>query len=140
MQPAPPVHAYAGVHVRSEDDDGRREKWAGGMWVCAVRAAALVLSVRTAAGFRPDHESRDFAKMDTDGDGLLSAAEVEANIDSRLNAEIDGFMAFFDANGDGEVTKTEYGAQAPKFFVTDQRTEDWFWKSLFATNDSSEAG
>jgi hypothetical protein len=111
------------------------------MWaVCGRAAAMLVLSAGLAAAFRPEHGPRDFAKMDQDGDGLLSAAEVDANIDERLQAEIIGFMGFFDANGDGEVTRSEYGAQAGKFFVTDQRTENWFWQSLFPTNDDAADG
>lgn len=108
--------------------------------VCGRAAAVLVLYAGLATAFRPEHGPRDFAQMDQDGDGLLSAAEVSASIDERLQAEIVGFMGFFDANSDGKVTRSEYGAQAGKFFVTDQRTENWFWQSLFPTNDDAENG
>lgn len=105
-----------------------------------MSTAALLSSLRVAAAFRPDHGPRDFSKMDVDGDGLLSAAEIETHTDERLQAEIDGFMSFFDADGDYRVTKTEYDAEASKFFRTDEQTEAWFWKSLFPTNGESSDG
>ena len=104
----------------------------------ALRAAALLASLSASAAFRPDHGPRDFNKIDVDGDGLLSSAELEAHTTERLTAEIEGFMGFFDANGDGEVTETEYGAKAGEFFTTDRRTADWFWKSLFKANEDSD--
>ena len=104
----------------------------------ALRTAALLASLSAGAAFRPDHGPRDFNKIDGDGDGLLSSAELEAHTTERLTAEIEGFMGFFDANGDGEVTKTEYGAKADQFFSTDKRTAGWFWESLFKANEDSE--
>ena len=67
----------------------------------ALRTAALLASLSAGAAFRPDHGPRDFNKIDVDGDGLLSSAELEAHTTERLTAEIEGFMSFFDANGDG---------------------------------------
>ena len=104
----------------------------------ALWAAALLASLRAAAAFRPDHGPRDFNKIDVDGDGLLSSAELEAHTTERLTAEIEGFMSFFDADGNGEVTKNEYGAKAGQFFTTDRRTADWFWDSLFKAKEDSE--
>ena len=105
-----------------------------------MSTTTLLFSLRVAASFRPDHGPRDFSKMDADGDGLLSAAEIEAHTDERLRAEIDGFMSFFDADGDYKVTKAEYDAEASKFFTTDPLTEAWFWKSLFPTSGESSDG
>ena len=83
-----------------------------------------------AAGFRPQHPPREFGQLDRDADSSVSLEEVESHLDARLEAEIEAFLAFFDADGGGSVTAAEYGAKAGQFFDTDPRTEEWFWRSL----------
>ena len=83
-----------------------------------------------AASFRPQHPPREFGQLDRDADSSVSLEEVESHLDARLEAEIDAFLAFFDADGGGSVTAAEYGAKAGQFFDTDPRTEEWFWRSL----------
>lgn len=102
--------------------------------------AAILVALHTVAAFRPDHGPRDFGKIDGDGDGLLSPAEMETHVDERFQAEIEGFMSFFDADGDASVTKAEYEARASEFFVTDARTPGWFWQSLFGNHEAASDG
>jgi len=83
-----------------------------------------------AASFRPQHPPREFGQLDRDADSSVSLEEVESHLDARLEAEIEAFLAFFDADGGGSVTAAEYGAKAGQFFDTDPRTEEWFWRSL----------
>ena len=91
---------------------------------------ALALVPPPAAGFRPQHPPREFGQLDRDADSSVSLEEVESHLDARLEAEIEAFLAFFDADGGGSVTAAEYGAKAGQFFDTDPRTEEWFWRSL----------
>jgi len=58
-----------------------------------------------------------FARMDTNGDGVLSSDEVRALVADRLSAggsaaeqqaRVRGFMTRFDGNGDGQVCREEF--------------------------------
>lgn len=56
-------------------------------------------------GMGPGHGEIDFAAIDTDGNGLLSRAELQARAQARLAAA--------DANGDGILDRTEIIALFP---------------------------
>lgn len=64
----------------------------------SVLSALVGVSVAAA---QPGHEGH-FAKLDTDGDGVVSTAELEAGALARFTKA--------DANGDGKVTRDELSA------------------------------
>ncbi len=73
--------------------------------ICAVLAGVALTGT---AAIARDHGPRDpqamFERFDTDGDGLVTRAEIEATRDARFED--------LDADGDGSVTEEEFTASA----------------------------
>ena len=77
--------------------------------VMIALAALCVAPLAVSAGGKPE-----FAKMDTDGDGQLTAAEFDAFIEADPELGIaKGAFAEMDVDKDGIVTVSEYAAWMP---------------------------
>lgn len=79
-------------------------KWtlAGAAAAALIAGALAVTAVHASPGERGAR--MDFGQMDADGDGLVTAAELEALREAR--------WAALDADGDGSVTREEFAAHA----------------------------
>jgi len=77
---------------------------AGGIAMAAVLAAGTAMAGDRGWAHGGGIAERMIARIDSDGDGAVSRAEVDAFIDGRFEAS--------DADGDGEVTEAEMIAKA----------------------------
>lgn len=97
-----------GVATRAEVLEARRGRMAsadsdgdGAVSIAEFTAAATERAERRA--------SRVFARLDDDGDGLVTSTELE---ESRKSRRADRFFDRFDADGDGAVSREEMRKKA----------------------------
>ena len=85
---------------------------------------------RTVSAFRPEHPAPEFNALDTNHDGFLTVAEKQVHLDARFNLELQELMKFFDSDGDGMLTASEYNDRSFECFTTDPQVRSWFWESI----------
>ena len=68
----------------------------------ATAVVLAVTAVATAAAPRGEFERPSFSDLDVDGDGVITAADIDALREARFAA--------LDGDGDGEVTREEFAA------------------------------
>ena len=88
-----------------------------------VLIAGALLASSAFAGGDKDHSMKSadqkFEQLDADSSSTISAAE--ASQDEKLSAT----FASVDANGDGELTQTEYTAHVSESRGSDSDSGDW---------------
>lgn len=57
-----------------------------------------------------------FGRFDTDGDGTVSAMEIDAHLKKRMERRRASILERFDADGNGTITKAEFSAKAEQMF------------------------
>ena len=57
-----------------------------------------------------------FSRFDTDGDGTVSAEEVDAHLRKHMERRRARILERFDADGNGTITKAEFSAKAEQMF------------------------
>lgn len=65
-----------------------------------------------------------FTRLDTDGDGVVTTAEIDAHILKRVEKHRERLLERFDGDGDGKVTRAEYDTQVARMFDRVDTDED----------------
>ncbi|MGR3290048.1 MAG: EF-hand domain-containing protein [Paracoccaceae bacterium] len=84
-----------------------RNKWILAITLSAAASAMLITTAANALGQGrngPGQDRPSFAELDTNGDGSISVAEMQAQANERFNA--------MDSNGDGVISAEESAAAA----------------------------
>jgi hypothetical protein len=74
---------------------------------------ALMGAQEQANGLSPDQQ-KVFGELDTDGDGKVTAAELQADFGTDNKALADAVMKKLDTNGDGSIDQSEFAAKTKK--------------------------
>lgn len=77
----------------------------------------------TADEVRPFTDKR-FARFDADGDGVVSAQEIDAHLMKRMIKWRQRLLLRFDGDGDGAITKTEFTDKADDMFERVDANDD----------------
>ncbi len=59
---------------------------------------------------------KKFSRFDVDGDGSVSAAEIDAHLKKRMEKRRARILERFDTDGNGTITQAEFSAQAQQMF------------------------
>lgn len=68
--------------------------------------------------------NKRFARFDTDKDGVVTAAEIDAHLMKRMEKRRQKLLKRFDGDGDGTITQAEFSTQVSQMFARVDADED----------------